>query len=267
MEPRHIMTIVAGICALSITNAILGAVLPKLDQLRGLRGKDRRTADAEPALGQGNPADRTGRANRIIEPALTDEQLRDDATRTKLLLESAEKLSRAIAEDHRRLDDIYTDPANLLNLPALFDTSIPMVSTSHEYHRATDEFLERIDAITQEIRAFSPDIATANEIAMRFVLMEDIRRNWSSDIPEIMRWARHVGRTPLTYSPKNRHEQALAELETYTDITEDIAIRAKALDSAEIITRELHPELTTDIDRIYGVCRTRLRDQARMMFS
>ena len=264
MEPRHIMTIVAGICALSITNAILGAVLPKLDQLRG---KDRRTADAEPALGQGNPANRTGRANRIIEPALTDEQLRDDATRTKLLLESAEKLSRAIAEDHRRLDDIYTDPANLLNLPALFDTSIPMVSTSHEYHRATDEFLERIDAITQEIRAFSPDIATANEIAMRFVLMEDIRRNWSSDIPDIMRWARHVGRTPLTYSPKNRHEQALAELETYTDITEDLAIRAKALDSAEIITRELHPELTTDIDRIYGVCRTRLRDQARMMFS
>ena len=264
MEPRHIMTIVAGICALSITNAILGAVLPKLDQLRG---KDRRTADAEPALGQGNPANRTGRANRIIEPALTDEQLRDDATRTKLLLESAEKLSRAIAEDHRRLDDIYTDPANLLKLPALFDTSIPMVSTSHEYHRATDEFLERIDAITQEIRAFSPDIATANEIAMRFVLMEDIRRNWSSDIPEIMRWARHVGRTPLTYSPKNRHEQALAELETYPDITEDLAIRAKALDSAEIITRELHPELTTDIDRIYGVCRTRLRDQARMMFS
>lgn len=267
MEPRHIMAIVAGICALSIANAILGAVLPKLDQLRGLRGKDRRTADAEPALGQGNPADRTGRANRITEPALTDEQLRDDATRTKLLLESAEKLSRAIAEDHRRLDDIYTDPANLLNLPALFDTSIPMVSTSREYHRATDEFLEHIDAITQEIRTFSPDIATANEIAMRFVLMEDIRRNWSSDIPEMMRWARHVGRTPLTCSPKGRHDQALAELETYTDITEDLAIRAEALDSAEIITRELHPELTADIDRIYGVCRARLRDQARMMFS
>lgn len=267
MEPRHIMAIIAGICALSIANAILGAVLPKLDQLRGLRGKDRRTADAEPALGQSNPADRTGRANRIIEPALTDEQLRDDATRTKLLLESAEKLSQAIAEDHRKLDDIYTDPANLLNLPALFDTSIPMVSTSHEYHRATDEFLERIDAITQEIRAFSPDIATANEIAMRFVLMENIRRNWSSDIPEIMRWARHVGRTPLTCSTKGRHDQALAELETYTDITTDLAIRAEALDSAEIITRELHPELTADIDRIYGVCRARLRDQARMMFS